>query len=96
MRKLIFVLVAGIGIHHITSYSQTPVSLAEISTPSSTQTAPIVMEGFSDGRFSCDDRQYCSQMHSKEEAQFFLQYCPNAKVDADNDGDACDKDPRWN
>jgi len=42
-------------------------------------------------QFSCDGRQYCSQMHSCSEAKFFLQNCPNPKMDGDMDGIPCEK-----
>lgn len=42
-------------------------------------------------RFQCDGRQHCSQMSSKEEAQFFLENCPDTKMDGDNDGEACER-----
>jgi len=42
-------------------------------------------------RFKCDGRQYCSQMTSCEEALFFLNNCPNTKMDGDRDGIPCEK-----
>ncbi|WP_252120286.1 excalibur calcium-binding domain-containing protein [Symbiopectobacterium purcellii] len=45
--------------------------------------------------FVCDGRQYCTQMRSKEEAIFFIQNCPNTKMDGDNDGDPCENDTRF-
>lgn len=42
-------------------------------------------------QFSCDGRQHCSQMTSQEEARFFLRYCPNTKMDGDNDGIPCER-----
>ncbi|MCS4534108.1 cold shock domain-containing protein [Neisseria montereyensis] len=42
------------------------------------------------GKFSCDGRQYCSQMKSFTEAKFFLAYCPNVKMDDDKDGIPCE------
>jgi len=42
-------------------------------------------------RFKCDGRQYCSQMTSCEEAVFFLNNCPNTKMDGDRDGIPCEK-----
>ena len=56
-----------------------PMAPGEISTPAKP-------------RFSCDGRQHCSQMTSKEEAQFFLKHCPNTKMDGDHDGDPCELD----
>jgi len=41
--------------------------------------------------FQCDGRQHCSQMTSKAEAQFFLENCPDTKMDGDHDGDACER-----
>lgn len=40
--------------------------------------------------FSCDGRQHCSQMRSLREAEFFLQRCPNVKMDGDHDGIPCE------
>lgn len=40
--------------------------------------------------FRCDGRQHCSQMTSYEEAKFFLNHCPNVKMDGDNDGIPCE------
>lgn len=42
--------------------------------------------------FSCDGRQYCSQMNSRPEAEYFLENCPNTKMDGDNDGIPCEND----
>ena len=41
--------------------------------------------------FKCDGRQHCSQMHSYEEAKYFIQHCPNTKMDGDNNGIPCEK-----
>jgi Excalibur calcium-binding domain len=41
--------------------------------------------------FRCDGRTYCSQMTSCEEATYFLQHCPNTKMDGDGDGVPCEK-----
>jgi hypothetical protein len=38
------------------------------------------------GRYQCDGRIYCSQMHSCEEATWFLQHCPGTRMDGENDG----------
>ena len=44
--------------------------------------------------FSCDGRQYCSQMNSRAEVNFFNRHCPNTKMDGDNDGIPCENDSR--
>lgn len=41
--------------------------------------------------FKCDGRQHCSQMKSYEEAKFFIQNCPNTKMDGDSDGIPCER-----
>lgn len=45
--------------------------------------------------FRCDGRQYCSQMTSLEEAEFFLRNCPDPKMDGDRDGIPCENDSRF-
>ncbi|MFZ5961267.1 excalibur calcium-binding domain-containing protein [Pseudomonas sp. QL9] len=40
---------------------------------------------------TCDGRQYCSQMHSCEEAKAFLRNCPGMKMDGDRDGVPCEE-----
>jgi len=42
-------------------------------------------------RFSCDGRTMCSQMTSCAEARFFLQHCPNTKMDGNGDGEPCER-----
>ena len=41
--------------------------------------------------YRCDGRVYCSQMHSCEEATWFLQHCSGMKMDGDGDGIPCEK-----
>lgn len=41
--------------------------------------------------YSCDGRTDCSQMTSCEEATYFLQNCPNTKMDGNNDGVPCEQ-----
>jgi predicted negative regulator of RcsB-dependent stress response len=45
--------------------------------------------------FSCDGREYCSQMRSKAEAEYFVRNCPNTKMDGDHDGEPCESDTRF-
>ncbi len=42
-------------------------------------------------QFKCDGRTHCSQMTSLAEAEFFLQHCPNTKMDGDRDGNPCER-----
>ena len=46
---------------------------------------------FDTQRYSCDRRQYCSQMTSCAEAKYFIQNCPNTKMDGDYDGTPCER-----
>lgn len=48
----------------------------------------------SNGKYMCDGRRYCSQMRSLEEARWYLRFCPNTKMDGDNDGEPCEDDTR--
>lgn len=41
--------------------------------------------------FTCDGRQHCSQMRSCAEATYFNNYCPNTKMDGNNDGVPCEQ-----
>ena len=41
--------------------------------------------------YQCDGREYCSQMTSCEEATWFLQNCPNTKMDGEGDGVPCER-----
>lgn len=42
-------------------------------------------------KFECDGRQHCSQMKSCAEATYFIQHCPNTKMDGDRDGVPCER-----
>ena len=41
--------------------------------------------------YRCDGRQHCSQMNSYAEAKYFLDHCPNTKMDGDDDGIPCER-----
>jgi hypothetical protein len=56
-----------------------PDEIQALSNPSSTQ-----------ADFSCDGRTHCSQMTSCEEAEYFLQNCPDVEMDGNNDGEPCE------
>ena len=40
--------------------------------------------------YRCDGRKYCSQMKSCEEATYFINHCPQVKMDGDGDGIPCE------
>lgn len=98
MKKLLLVLiVGGIFIYH-RAHRPAPQSApdsysAQASEPEarheSGQSLPAVER--ETARFTCDGRQYCSQMTSCEEATYFLQNCPDVKMDGEGDGVPCEK-----
>lgn len=45
----------------------------------------------STNQFKCDGRTHCSQMNSCEEATFFINNCPDTKMDGNNDGIPCER-----
>ncbi|RDV26783.1 calcium-binding protein [Alteromonas aestuariivivens] len=98
MKKHLFVILTALIINYFT---QAPVSNEPIVTLDTFDASSAYLSGSGAssknfGRvFRCDERQYCSQMTSREEAEFFLQNCPNTKLDGDNDGIPCEKDLRW-
>ena len=53
--------------------------------------APTIDQTSATASFSCDGRVYCSQMTSCAEAKFFLNNCPNVKMDGDHDGIPCEQ-----
>jgi cold shock CspA family protein len=65
-------------------------------TPNTQQTPMLIPSKTAPKQqFTCDGRQYCSDMTSREEAEFFTKYCPNTKMDGDNDGKPCENDSRF-
>jgi hypothetical protein len=60
---------------------------AATSPDKSAPAAPSAASGF-----SCDGRQYCSQMKSCAEAKYFLANCPSVKMDGDKDGVPCERE----
>ncbi|MSP28289.1 MAG: hypothetical protein EXR80_07745 [Methylococcales bacterium] len=47
----------------------------------------------SNGNYRCDGRTRCSQMTSCEEATFFINNCPNTKMDSGREGEKPDGVP---
>ena len=91
MKKLLpLVAVLLVGWYGFTSYqSHSPVSTEVPGDPIPPSTVSA-HEEVSSASFSCDGRNRCSEMHSCEEAEFFLKNCPGMKMDGDNDGVPCE------
>ena len=91
MKKLIILVIIGLAGWQIYQKQTTPVitnaDLELLNTRSE-----IVEESSSlyEQQYSCDGREHCSQMSSCEEATFFIQNCPNTKMDGDHDGIPCE------
>jgi hypothetical protein len=52
---------------------------------------PMALESSVTSVFKCDGRTRCSQMTSCAEATYFLQNCPDTKMDGDHDGIPCEQ-----
>ncbi|MCP1265758.1 cold-shock protein [Aeromonas hydrophila] len=63
-------------------------SQQEADSTDSPQAAPTFVR-------QCDGRQYCSQMTSCEEATWFLQNCPNTKMDGRGRGNGIPCESQW-
>ncbi len=92
-------LIAALCFYAINKYnahssSQTPISFNDDLATFDKQYPKIVIPKNTQN-FTCDGRQYCSQMTSREEAVFFINSCPNTKMDGDRDGYPCERDTRF-
>ncbi|MCP4323828.1 MAG: excalibur calcium-binding domain-containing protein [Alteromonadales bacterium] len=86
---LVIIVVAGLQIYG--KYSVPEVTNADLELlTASTKTVSEPVD-FHESNYTCDGRQHCSQMSSCEEATFFIQNCPNTKMDGDNDGVPCER-----
>lgn len=72
-------------------YGKYKSQVAARDSASYTQIAASRPEGSATAGFKCDGRTHCSHMTSCAEATYFIQHCPNTKMDGDNDGVPCEK-----
>ena len=79
--------VAAIGTY---SFGKYQAHVFEAQTDFSSASRPTFQSDFA-ASFQCDGRMYCSQMSSCAEATFFLNHCPNTKMDGDHDGIPCEQ-----
>jgi hypothetical protein len=70
-----------------TALTESPSQNNEVITPPNNE----AIKPPSSGNYKCDGRTYCSQMTSCEEATFFIQNCPDTKMDGNSDGVPCEK-----
>jgi len=92
---LILVIVVGIAWFGYGKYkSATASSFVEQQVPAgvASTSAPRIGEGeVAISSFKCDGRTMCSQMTSCDEATYFVQHCPNTKMDGNDDGVPCER-----
>lgn len=71
-------------------------ALAVATTAPASPSARAPLQAASDtteiaSNFHCDGRTMCPQMTSCEEATFFVQHCPDTKMDGNHDGVPCER-----
>jgi hypothetical protein len=92
MKKLIFLVIISVVGWQIYAKQSVPViTNADLKLLSASTETVTKHSSVYDSNYSCDGRQYCSQMGSCEEAKFFIQNCPNTKMDGDHDGIPCER-----
>ena len=88
MKKALFVILISYGTLALSSE-------VLISTEVQQETTWFNNIDLASYHFKCDGRQYCSQMTSRAEAEFFNENCPDTKMDGDRDGVPCENDTRF-
>lgn len=64
---------------------------SSVANPTVTSQPVLTAQSAETPSFACDSRRHCSQMTSCAEATYFIQHCPNTKMDGNNDGIPCEK-----
>ncbi len=98
MRKmLLLIIIVVAALQYFQAEERREVSVQKDSPPEAS--VPVQYQQISSPkpvpRFSCDGRQYCSQMTTRAEAEYFVRHCPNVKMDGDRDGIPCENDTRF-
>jgi hypothetical protein len=86
MKKLVPFLIIGVVVFFVHQREKQQRFAPEEDLQSSAQEPAAMNVEVDTTKFHCDGRQYCSQMTSCAEAMYFLQNCPNVKMDGDNGG----------
>lgn len=90
MKNILILLVIFGAFMHFKSKEQSPEIPIETNKTERYVSPYANMPTSSSNGFTCDGRQHCSQMRSCEEAEYFLNNCPNVKMDGDQDGEPCE------
>jgi hypothetical protein len=92
-RIIVMLIILGLGWYGNQKYRDHQEGL--LSAPSPTPQDIVESEPAdilsNNNQFKCDGRAHCSQMTSFKEATFFINNCPNTKMDGNNDGVPCEE-----
>ncbi|HZV63211.1 MAG TPA: excalibur calcium-binding domain-containing protein [Methylophilaceae bacterium] len=92
MKKIFIIGLIGFGIW---TYLKNEGAESSGALPTTAESQDFTATETIESKFSCDGRQYCSQMSSIEEAEYFVGHCPDTKMDGDQDGIPCENDSRF-
>jgi excalibur calcium-binding domain-containing protein len=88
MRNIVtLIVIAGLAWYGYTRYQAAAHRSGGQAAPASQFNTSITESA---SAFTCDGRTRCSQMTSCAEATYFIEHCPNTKMDGDNDGVPCE------
>ena len=85
---VLLVIIAGIA---WAGYAKLRPGGSVVRTEVATRTGAIEPAADTASVFRCDGRTRCPQMRSCAEATYFVQHCPNTKMDGNNDGVPCER-----
>jgi hypothetical protein len=94
MKKTVFlIIILALGLTEKFVFKKSHSTPTPISTEAQKKEATERTKNFEpqNPQFKCDGRMYCSQMTSCDEAKFFLENCPDVKMDGDDDGIPCEQ-----
>jgi len=83
------IVIAGLAWYGYTKYQAAAHRSSLQSAPASRIAEPVT-EVERDSSFKCDGRTHCSQMTSCAEATYFIEHCPNTRMDGNKDGVPCE------
>jgi cold shock CspA family protein len=81
----LFVLLIVSGVYAYDRLNHRPSEIIDQPTAQ-----PVVESVIPEQQFQCQGKVYCSEMASREEAEFYLDNCPGTKMDGDSDGIPCE------
>jgi hypothetical protein len=91
VKKILLLALVGFGVWNYYINNIKTNNATTYSTPASLDNSRSSLLARTQPQHQCDGREYCSQMHSYEEAKYFIENCPNTKMDGDGDGIPCER-----